>query len=81
MYGIGGERDLREVTIRHLRGYENSRPVRRGNGAYRQRQNDVFGAVLDSVYLHTKRHDTIHDRLWPVLTDQVAGAWRVVARA
>ena len=77
MYGIGGERDLREVTIRHLRGYEGSRPVRRGNGAYRQRQNDVFGAVLDSVYLHTKRHDSIHDRLWPVLTDQVAGAWRV----
>ena len=51
--------------------------MRRGNGAYRQRQNDVFGAVLDSVYLHTKRHDTIHDRLWPVLADQVAGAWRV----
>ena len=51
--------------------------MRKGNGAYSQRQNDVYGAVLDSVYLHTKRHDHIHDRLWPVLCDQVAGAWRV----
>jgi GH15 family glucan-1,4-alpha-glucosidase len=80
MYGIGGERNLSEVTIRQMSGYLNSRPVRRGNGAYRQRQNDVLGAVLDSVYLHTKRHDKIHDRLWPVLTDQVAGAWRVWRR-
>ena len=77
MYGIGGERNLRESTLRHLKGYDGSRPVRKGNGAYSQRQNDVYGAVLDSVYLHTKRHDHIHDRLWPVLCDQVAGAERV----
>jgi alpha,alpha-trehalase len=77
MYGIGGERNLRESTLRHLKGYDGSRPVRKGNGAYDQRQNDVYGAVLDSVYLHTKRHDHIHDRLWPVLCDQVAGAERV----
>jgi GH15 family glucan-1,4-alpha-glucosidase len=77
MYGIGGERNLRETTLRHLKGYDGSRPVRKGNGAYDQRQNDVYGAVLDSVYLHTKRHDHIHDRLWPVLCDQVAGAERV----
>jgi GH15 family glucan-1,4-alpha-glucosidase len=77
MYGIGGERNLRESTLRHLKGYEGSRPVRKGNGAYSQRQNDCFGAVLDSVYLHTKRHDHIQDRLWPVLCDQVASAWRV----
>jgi GH15 family glucan-1,4-alpha-glucosidase len=77
MYGIGGERNLRETTLRHLKGYEGARPVRKGNGAYNQRQNDVFGAVLDSVYLHTKRHDHIPDRLWPVLYDQVEGARRV----
>jgi GH15 family glucan-1,4-alpha-glucosidase len=77
MYGIGGERNLKETTLRHLKGYDGSRPVRKGNGAFNQRQNDVFGAVLDSVYLHTKRHDHIHDRLWPVLCDQVAGALRV----
>ena len=80
MYGIGGERNLKETTLRHLKGYAGSRPVRIGNGAYNQRQNDVFGAVLDSVYLHTKRHDHIQDRLWPVLCDQVAGAWRVWRR-
>jgi GH15 family glucan-1,4-alpha-glucosidase len=80
MYGIGGERNLRETTLRHLKGYEGSRPVRKGNGAYNQRQNDCFGAVLDSVYLHTKRHDHIQDRLWPVLCDQVASAWRVWRR-
>jgi GH15 family glucan-1,4-alpha-glucosidase len=77
MYGIGGERNLRETTLSHLRGYEGARPVRKGNGAYRQRQNDVYGAVLDSVYLHTKRHDHIPDRLWPVLSAQVEGARRV----
>jgi len=63
--------------MRHLKGYLGSRPVRKGNGAYTQRQNDVFGAVLDSVYLHTKRHDHIPTRLWSVLCDQVAGASRV----
>jgi GH15 family glucan-1,4-alpha-glucosidase len=77
MYGIGGERNLRETTLRHLKGYQGSRPVRKGNGAYNQRQNDCFGAVLDSVYLHAKRHDHIQDRLWPVLCDQVTSAWRV----
>jgi GH15 family glucan-1,4-alpha-glucosidase len=80
MYGIGGERNLKESILRHLKGYVGSRPVRKGNGAYNQRQNDVYGAVLDSVYLHTKRHDHIHDRLWPVLCDQVASAWRVWRR-
>jgi GH15 family glucan-1,4-alpha-glucosidase len=81
MYGIGGERNLRETTLRHLKGYEGARPVRKGNGAYNQRQNDVYGAVLDSVYLHTKRHDHIPDRLWPILCDQVEGARRVWRKA
>jgi alpha,alpha-trehalase len=79
MYGIKGDKDLKESTIAHLRGYEGARPVRIGNGAYKQRQNDVFGAVLDSVYLHSKARDHVPERLWPVLTDQVqcaARAWR-----
>jgi GH15 family glucan-1,4-alpha-glucosidase len=53
--------------------------VRIGNGAFNQRQNDVFGAVLDSVYLHSKKRDHIPERLWPVLADQVqcaADAWK-----
>ena len=54
MYGIGGERDLTESTLDHLSGYGGARPVRIGNGAYDQRQNDVWGALLDSIYLHSK---------------------------
>lgn len=52
MYGIGGERDLAEQTLDHLSGYGGARPVRIGNGAYDQRQNDVWGALLDSIYVH-----------------------------
>jgi alpha,alpha-trehalase len=79
MYGIKGEMDLTESTLDHLKGYEGARPVRIGNGAYAQRQNDVYGAVLDSVYLHAKQRDHIPERLWPVLIDQVqcaAKAWK-----
>jgi GH15 family glucan-1,4-alpha-glucosidase len=79
MYGIKGAKDLHEQTLDHLKGYEGARPVRIGNGAYYQRQNDVYGAVLDSVYLHSKRRDHIPERLWPVLKDQVRCAcavWR-----
>jgi GH15 family glucan-1,4-alpha-glucosidase len=54
MYGIGGERDLTESTLDHLSGYGGARPVRIGNGAFDQRQNDVWGALLDSIYLHQK---------------------------
>jgi GH15 family glucan-1,4-alpha-glucosidase len=54
MYGIGGERELTEQILDHLDGYVGSRPVRIGNGAFDQRQNDVWGALLDSIYLHQK---------------------------
>ncbi len=77
MYGIKGDKDLQERTLEHLKGYQNARPVRVGNGAYNQRQNDVYGAVLDSVYLHSKKRDHIPERLWPVLIDQVRCAERV----
>jgi GH15 family glucan-1,4-alpha-glucosidase len=79
MYGIKGNKDLQESTLDHLKGYQGARPVRIGNGAYNQRQNDVYGAVLDSVYLHSKKRDHIPERLWPVLIDQVRcaeRAWR-----
>ena len=77
MYGITGNKDLEERTLEHLKGYESARPVRVGNGAYNQRQNDVYGAVLDSVYLHSKNRDHIPERLWPVLIDQVHCTERV----
>jgi GH15 family glucan-1,4-alpha-glucosidase len=79
MYGIKGQKELEESTLEHLKGYEGARPVRVGNAAYKQRQNDVFGAVLDSVYLHAKQRDHIPERLWPVLAEQVecaAKVWR-----
>ncbi len=77
MYGIKGDKELQESTLDHLKGYQNARPVRIGNGAFNQRQNDVYGAVLDSVYLHSKKRDHIPERLWPVLIDQVKCAERV----
>ena len=52
MYGIGGERDLTERTLDHLSGYRGSRPVRVGNGAWDQHQNDVWGMLLDAVDTH-----------------------------
>ncbi len=74
MYGVGGERDLTEKVLGWLTGYEGSVPVRIGNGAFAQRQNDVYGAVLDSVYLHAKVGGHLPQRLWPVLVDQVKRA-------
>jgi GH15 family glucan-1,4-alpha-glucosidase len=79
MYGIDGERALPERTLDHLGGYEGARPVRVGNGAYDQRQHDMWGAVLDSVYLHTKSRDHLDERIWPILVRQVEAAlanWR-----
>jgi GH15 family glucan-1,4-alpha-glucosidase len=55
MYGIGGERDLTESTLDHLSGYDGARPVRVGNGAWNQHQNDVWGMLLDGVDQHFRR--------------------------
>jgi GH15 family glucan-1,4-alpha-glucosidase len=79
MYGVDGERDLEERTLDHLHGYDGARPVRVGNGAHNQRQHDVWGAMLDSVYLHTRSRDRLDERLWPILCRQVEAAlthWR-----
>ena len=79
MYGIGGERELPERTIDNLSGYEASKPVRVGNAAYAQKQHDVWGAVLDSVYLHTKSRDYLPEVVWPILKRSVEAAienWR-----
>jgi GH15 family glucan-1,4-alpha-glucosidase len=79
MYGIGGERELVEEDLHHLEGYEQSRPVRIGNDAYRHQQHDVWGAALDSFYLHTKSRDGLRETYWPMLCKQVEKAlthWR-----
>jgi GH15 family glucan-1,4-alpha-glucosidase len=79
MYGIDGRRELTEETLDNLAGYENARPVRIGNGAWDQAQHDVWGAMLDSVYLHTKSRDQLPETTWPILKKQVEDAlahWR-----
>jgi alpha,alpha-trehalase len=79
MYGIGGERELTEESLDHLSGYDGARPVRIGNGAWDQRQHDVWGVLLDSVALHVRSGDQLDDRRWPVLVRQVEVAlenWR-----
>ena len=77
MYGINGRRDLTESIRDDLSGYAGARPVRVGNGAFDQRQNDVFGAVLDSVMLHTQRSQRLPRRLWPIVQSQAECASRV----
>jgi alpha,alpha-trehalase len=77
MYGIDGRRDLTESTLDHLTGYAGARPVRIGNGAFDQRQNDVFGAVLDSILLHTQHSGRLPHRLWPIVQAQAECATQV----
>ena len=79
LYGVDGERKLTERLLSHLSGYEDARPVRVGNSAYRQVQHDIWGAVLDSVYLHTRSRDRLDEWVWPILVRQVEAAslhWR-----
>jgi GH15 family glucan-1,4-alpha-glucosidase len=79
MYGIDGRRDLTETFREELSGYAGAHPVRIGNGAFDQRQNDVFGAALDSVLLHTRRSQRLPRRLWPLIQAQAECAkavWR-----
>jgi GH15 family glucan-1,4-alpha-glucosidase len=74
MYGMGGERDLAERTLPHLSGYDGACPVRVGNGAYNQKQHDMWGAVLDSVLLHARSRSRLQESMWPVLMQQVEAA-------
>lgn len=64
MYGINGEHTLVERELKHLEGYRGSAPVRIGNAAYRQRQLDIYGELLDSIYLANKYSRPISDDLW-----------------
>lgn len=70
MYGIRGERKLTEVILAHLSGYKNSKPVRIGNDAYHQRQNDSFGYLMDLIYQYY--------RLMPGTLDEVEDMWEMV---
>ena len=79
MYGVGGERELEESVLEHLSGYRGARPVRVGNAAFRQDQHDVWGSLLDCVYLHAKSRDHLPEHAWPLLKQAVDSAvahWR-----
>jgi GH15 family glucan-1,4-alpha-glucosidase len=76
VYGVGGESDVDEHILDHLDGYEGAKPVRIGNAAHAQRQHDVWGAMLDSVFIHTTSTDRLDDRIWPILKRQVEAALR-----
>ncbi|TMM09360.1 MAG: glycoside hydrolase family 15 protein [Actinobacteria bacterium] len=67
MYGVSGEHELEERILEHLTGYENSRPVRVGNAAYKYEQHDVWGGLLDATYLHAKSRDKLPERIWPMV--------------
>lgn len=70
MYGIRGERKLTEVTLDHLDGYKGSKPVRIGNDAYHQKQNDSFGYLMDLVWQYY--------RLMPGTLDEIEDMWEMV---
>jgi GH15 family glucan-1,4-alpha-glucosidase len=78
MYGIGGEHDLSERTLPHLRGWRDSAPVRVGNGAWGQTQLDVYGELLNSLHLYRERLGDLHpeiQRFVADLADTAARRW------
>jgi GH15 family glucan-1,4-alpha-glucosidase len=71
MYGIDGRAELTEETLDHLEGYRGSAPVRVGNGAYDQRQLDIYGELIDSVYLYNKYGTPVYHDTWVELQHAV----------
>lgn len=79
MYGIDGRHDLSEKVLEHLEGYRGSSPVRVGNGAYGQLQLDIYGELMDSVYLYNKYGAPISYDFWKHLrrlTNWVCDNWQ-----
>jgi GH15 family glucan-1,4-alpha-glucosidase len=79
MFGIGGEHDLTERIVPHLSGWRNSRPVRIGNGAWSQRQLDVYGELLDAAHLlkgYLSNMDEVSRSFLAELADAAARRWK-----
>lgn len=79
MYGIRGERELHELQLDHLDGYRESRPVRIGNAAYGQLQLDMYGELMEAVYVYNRHAYPISFDLWRSLSnilDWVAENWK-----
>jgi GH15 family glucan-1,4-alpha-glucosidase len=79
LYTIGGDTDLAERTLDHLEGYRGSRPVRIGNAAADQLQLDIYGELLDAIYLFDKYREATSYSMWSriaALVEWVAQNWR-----
>jgi len=79
MYAVDGETQLQEQVLDHLEGYKGSRPVRIGNGAYSQFQLDIYGELIDTIYLYNKHGGPITYDFWKDMTvfvDYVAENWQ-----
>lgn len=71
MYGLDGRKDLFEIELTHLEGYKQSYPVRIGNAAYQQVQLDIYGELLDAIYLYDKHGEPISFDFWRNISAQV----------
>lgn len=79
MYGIDGRKDLDESELSHLKGYRESTPVRVGNGAYDQKQMDIYGELIDTIYLYNQSGGSITHQFWQdicKLVEFVIEHWR-----
>ena len=74
MYGIDGQKILHEKTLDHLSGYKNSKPVRVGNAAYLQKQNDIYGILMDAIHFQIETYKETnykHEELWSIVKSVV----------
>ena len=74
MYGINGEKMLTEETLNHLSGYKNSSPVRVGNAAFIQKQNDIYGILVDAIHYQIEKYidkNDKHEELWSIVKNIV----------
>ena len=79
MYSINGQRQLQETILNHFEGYKKTAPVRIGNNAYSQLQLDIYGELMDSIYLYNKYGEKISYDFWKDLEKQIdwlAENWR-----
>ncbi len=71
MYGIDGRTELEEINLDHLEGYQGSKPVRIGNGAYDQKQMDIYGELIDTIYLYNEAGGSITNEFWREISGMV----------
>ena len=81
VYGIGGRTDLEEKTLAHWKGYKNSAPVRIGNHAWQTQQNDIFGEILNTIYLYYFHYEIepMPEEVWSLvrfLVNTIARDWQ-----